>query len=67
MSSGLSRMHLHPNNNFHRSIYPTSGHEDFKNQANVLSLACSVPPDKSKHVCLIHVIYENDGISAGNE
>jgi len=29
-------------------------------------LACDVPPDKSKHLLLINVIYENDGSFAGN-
>ena len=30
------------------------------------SLYCDAPPDKSKQLRLIHVIYENDGIVAGN-
>ena len=29
-------------------------------------LSCDAPPDKSKQLRLIHVIYENDGIVAGN-
>ena len=45
----------------------TSIHADFKKPGkNYVSLACGAPPDKSKHLNLIHVLYENDRIVAGN-
>ena len=31
-----------------------------------VDLACDAPPDKSKHLLILHVIHENDGIDAGN-
>ena len=33
---------------------------------NKVALACDASLDKRKHLRLIHVIYENDGIGAGN-
>ena len=45
----------------------TSRHADFKKPGkNDVSLACGTPPDKSKHLNLIHVLYKNDRIVAGN-
>ena len=37
-----------------------------ENKKKYASLSCDAPPDKSKQLHLIHVIYENDGIVAGN-
>ena len=49
------------------AIYCTSGHADLKQTGKIyVPLACDAPPDTSKHLHLVHVIYENDGISAGN-
>ena len=45
-----------------KELNRTSGHADFlKPGQNYASLS-----DKSKQLRLIHVIYENDGIVAGN-
>ena len=42
----------------------TSGLQDFyKPDTNYVNFACDASPDKSKQLCLI---YENDGIDAGN-
>ena len=40
--------------------------QDMQTFKSYASLSCDAPPDKSKQLRLIHVIYENDGIVAGN-
>ena len=48
-------------------LHHTSGHADFwKAGKNYVDFACDAPPDKSKQLCLLHVIYENEGIDVGN-
>ena len=48
------------------SLYRTSRYANFSKPGNnYVSLACSAPPDKSKHLSLTNVLYENDRIVAG--